>query len=256
MLIAIDIGNSLIKLGFFVNRSLHVQEIASHPLLASRRYAALIRDFMREKNIDKMPKGIILSSVVKSRSEALTRALKGLFLVEPLIVDHTKKTGIRLDIPKPEELGTDRLANIVAAHALYKCPVAVIDFGTATTISIAGNAANFMGGSILPGLRLMNKALAKGTSRLSEVTLSATAPALGIDTASGIRSGLLIGTAGAVERIISRIEAETGLTLKTVLTGGYGGIVSRYMKRRHRLIPYLTLQGLRIMYARGARCMN
>jgi type III pantothenate kinase len=211
---------------------------------------------MREKNIDKMPKGIIISSVVKGRSEALTKALKGLFPVQPVTVDHTQKTGIRLDIPKPDELGTDRLANIVAAHALCKCPVAVIDFGTATTISVAGNAANFMGGSILPGIRMMNKALAKGTSRLSEVTIGASVPALGIDTASGIRSGLLIGTAGAVEKIVRQIEAETGLRLKTVLTGGYGGLVSRFMKRRHRLIPYLTLQGLRIMYIRDLRCMN
>jgi type III pantothenate kinase len=252
MLIALDIGNSSIKLGFFIKRGLLVRAIATHPLLSSSRYSALIRHFLREKNIDKTPEGIIISSVVPGHTEALRKTLKRLFSVEPLILDHTSKTGISLNILKPEELGSDRIANAVAAEELYKCPVAVIDCGTATTISVVGKDANYIGGAILPGIRLMNESLAKGTAILSEVQISPSRAALGIDTSSSIRSGLLYGTAGAVERILSEIERETGLGLQIAMTGGYSGLISQYIKRKHKVIPLLTLKGLRIIYTRNS----
>jgi type III pantothenate kinase len=251
MLIALDIGNSSIKIGFFARRTIFIEEIATQPLLPSSRYAALIRHFMREKNMDKIPEGIIISSVVKGYTEALRKALKSLFSVTPLIVDYATKTGIRLDIPNPEGLGADRIANIVAADALYGCPVAVIDFGTATTISVVGRASNYIGGAILPGIRLMNESLAKGTSRLSKVRIGQSGAALGTDTSSCIRSGLLFGTAGATERIIGEIERETGLKLQIAITGGYSSLISKYIKRRHRVIPLLTLKGLKIIYKRN-----
>jgi type III pantothenate kinase len=206
---------------------------------------------MQEKNIDKTPEGIIISSVVQGHTEAFGKTLKRLFSVKPFIVDYTRKTGVRLDIPNPEGLGADRIANIVAADALYRCPVAVIDFGTATTISVVGRDSNYIGGAILPGISLMNESLAKGTSRLSEVQIGPSTKALGTDTSSGIRSGLLFGTAGAAERIIGEIERETGLRLKIAITGGHSGIISNYIKRRHRAIPLLTLKGLRIIYTRN-----
>jgi len=232
-----------------------VRAIATHPLLSSSRYSALIRHFLREKNIDKTPEGIIISSVVPGHTEALRKTLKRLFSVEPLILDHTSKTGISLNILKPEELGSDRIANAVAAEELYKCPVAVIDCGTATTISVVGKDANYIGGAILPGIRLMNESLAKGTARLSEVQISPSRAALGIDTSASIRSGLLYGTAGAVERILSEVEGETGLGLQIAMTGGYSGLISKYIKRKHKVVPHLTLEGLRIIYARH-RCMS
>ena len=251
MLIALDIGNSSIKLGFFIKKALFMRAFATHPLLSLSRYSALIQHFLREKNIDKTPEGIIISSVVPGHTEALRKTLKRLFSVEPLIVDHTTKTGIRLDIPKPEELGPDRIANAVAAEELYKCPVAVIDCGTATAISAIGQDANYIGGAILPGICLMNESLAKGTARLSEIQIGPSCAALGVDTSACIRSGLLYGTAGAVERILSEIERETGLRLKIAMTGGHSGRISQCMTRKHKVIPHLTLEGLRIIYTRN-----
>lgn len=252
MLIALDIGNSFIKIGFFVKRTLFIREIATHPILPYSRYIALIHDFMREKNMDKTPEGVIISSVVQGHTKALTKTVEKLFFIKPFIVDYSSKTGIKLEIPYPEGLGTDRIANIVAAEALCKSPVAVIDFGTATTISVVGRRSNYIGGAILPGIRLMNEALAKGTSRLSEVQIGLPSAALGTDTYSCIRSGLLYGTAGAAERIIGEIERETGLRLKIAITGGYSGLISNFIKRRHTVIPLLTLKGLKIIYTRNA----
>lgn len=252
MLIAIDIGNSSINIGFFTVSGLLVQKIDTHPLLSSAKYSALVNGFIKEKNMDKMPEGIIISSVVPVHAEVLRKTLKGLFSVEPLIVSYKMKTGLRLNIPNPEKLGTDRIANSVAAYELCRCPVATVDFGTATTISVVGKNATYIGGAILPGIRLMNEALAKGTSKLYDVSISIPGSALGTDTVTCIQSGLLYGTAGAVERLLSEIEKEVGFRLKVIVTGGYGTLISKFLKRKHDVLPYLTLEGLKILYERNS----
>ncbi len=251
MLIAIDIGNSSIHIGFFTAPGLIVQEIDTHPLLSPSRYLALFNRFIKEKNIDKTPGGIIISSVVPSHTGVLRKALKRFSGVEPLIVSCKIKTGLTFNILNPEELGSDRIASAVAAYEWYKCPVAVLDFGTATTISVVREDANYIGGAIMPGIHLMNESLAKGTSKLSKVPINIPQSALGVDTVTCIQSGLLYGTAGAVERLLSEIEEESNVGLKVAVTGGYGKLISRFLKRKHEVLPYLTLEGLKILYKRN-----
>ena len=168
-----------------------------------------------------------------------------------LTVSHEMNSGLKFKVDAPERVGTDRIANAVAASDLYGTPVAIVDFGTATTISVVGREGDFVGGSILPGLRLMNSALDAGTSQLQEVVLEAPPRALGVDTAGCIRSGLFYGTAGACERILAEIEEETGVDLKLVLTGGYAPVVGGFLKRTHEINLNLTLEGLRILYGKN-----
>jgi len=248
MFIAIDIGNSSINIGFFIEGHLFVQSITTHPLLSPSDYLDRINGFIKEKNIDKTPEGIIISSVVPGHTIVLKESVRGFPSKEPLIVDYRMKTGLKFDIPRPEELGADRIADSVAAYDLYKSAVAVADFGTATTISVVGKNAAFAGGTIMPGLGLMNKALAKGTAQLPDIPVTAPGSALGIDTDGNIRSGIVYGTAGAVERLLDEIEKEIGCGLKVAVTGGYGSLISRFLKREHLLRPHLTLEGLRILY--------
>ncbi len=251
MLIAVDIGNSSINIGYFTNSGLFVQTIDTYPFMSTSGYSALLNGFEKEKNIDKTPEGIIISSVVPDHTGILREAISELTSVEPLIVSCKIKTGLKFNILNPEELGSDRIANAVAAYELYKCPVASVDFGTATSISIVGKDADYIGGAIMPGIGLMNESLAKGTSKLSVVPLSSPGSALGTDTIRCIQSGLFYGSAGAVERILLEIEKEIGLRLKVVLTGGYGGIISKFLKRKHDLRPHLTLEGLKAIYMRN-----
>jgi len=248
MLIAIDIGNSSITIGYFTDAVLFVQKIHTHPVLSYHKYSALINKFIKETNMEKTPGGIIISSVVPGHTKVLLKALQRLADAEPLIVSHSIKSGLGFTIPEPDQLGSDRIANAVAAYALYRRPVAVIDFGTATTISVVGKKAAFIGGAIMPGLNLMNQSLAKGTSRLREIPIQPPASALGQDTEGCIRSGLFYGSAGAVERILQDIENAAGFRLKVVVTGGYGGHISHFLQRRHKIVPHLTLEGLRLLY--------
>src|SRR4030042_2299542 len=130
MLIAIDIGNSLINIGFFLDSGLIVQKIDTLPSLSADGYLALLNRFIKEKNIYKIPEGIIISSVVPDYTGILKKTLAGLVSIEPLIVSCKINTGLRFNIPHPEKLGSDRIANAVAAYELYNCPVAAVDFGT------------------------------------------------------------------------------------------------------------------------------
>lgn len=251
MIVAIDIGNSSINIGFFDKLHLLVKRIDTNLQLPRSEHSEQIHRFMREKNIDKLPDGSIISSVVPEQTGVWKEIIRGFTPVEPLIVNYKMKTGLRFDIPNPENLGSDRIANAVAAYNTYKCPVAVVDIGTATTMSVIGNEGNFVGGAIMPGIRLMNESLAQETSSLHEVPLNIPESALGIDTIRCIQTGLFYGTAGAIEKIINEIEREIGLKLKVVVTGGYGRIIHKYIKRRHSLRPYLTLEGLNILYVRN-----
>jgi len=251
MLIALDIGNSSINIGFFTESGLFVQKIDTHPLLAPLKYSSLLNRFIKEKDIDKRPEGIIISSVVPGHTGALRKALKNLISAEPLIMGPDVATGMKFRIPNPEELGPDRIANAVAAYEFYKRPAAAVDFGTATTISVVGEDAEYIGGVIMPGILLMNTALASGTSKLSKVPVKLPDAALGTDTTKCIQAGLFYGTAGAVERLLIEIEKESGLRLEVVVTGGYSRLLSKFLKKKHDVRPHLTLEGLKMIYARN-----
>lgn len=253
MLITIDIGNSTINIGYFIDSGRLTQKIATHPLRSADEYCRYISDFLEKNHIAKNIFSCIISSVVTTHTGLLRDAVEKLSEPENniIILNHHMDTGLTMAIKAPEEIGTDRLANAAGAYALYREPVAVIDFGTATTITVVGRNATLIGGSILPGINMMNDALAQRTSKLTHVALDEPAPALGTDTAGCIRSGLKIGTAGAVERILDEIEKETGYTFRIVITGGNAPLMDTFLKRSHDLNLFLTLEGLKEIYAKN-----
>jgi len=252
MLITIDVGNSTINIGYFLEQGLLVQKISTHPLRSDEEYSRLILDFFEQNHIEKTFFSCIISSVVTSHTMVLRDAvekLPGRKENGVLVLSHHMDTGLNLKIKTPEELGTDRLANAAGAYALYSGPVAVIDFGTATSITIISINGDLIGGAIMPGIGLMSDVLARRTSKLTRVTLEQSGPALGTDTAGCIRSGLLIGTAGAVERILDEIEKETGYQFRVVITGGYAQLMDPFVKRSHDMNLFLTHEGLKQIYA-------
>ena len=254
MLIAIDIGNSSINIGYFTSRGLLVQRIDTHPLKDSEEYLFAICNFLQQNRVEKNSAGGIISSVVPSHTSVFFEVLGRLPCAQKealLVVSHEMHLGLKFKVNVPESVGTDRIVNAVAAREFFGTPVAIVDFGTATTISVVGREGDFVGGSILPGLRLMNSALETGTSQLKGVLLEAPTRVIGVDTAGCIRSGLFYGTAGACERILDEIEKETGFGLKVVLTGGYAPVVAGFLKRIHEINLNLTLEGLRILYGKN-----
>ncbi len=258
MLLVIDIGNSSITTGIFAgDHLLDRLEIPTRPQGDPGLYRRELEKLLSGKNVEK-PLGVIISSVVPELTDALARSVKEISLGEPLTVDCSLDTGLTFDVERPEEIGADRIVNAVAAVEAFGSPVAVVDFGTATTIS-AVRDSRFLGGAILPGLRLMGEALHRGTSKLPAVELApewiagpSGIRALGKNTIQCIISGIIYGTAWAVEGIIGAIEKEEGCILRVVVTGGYSEIMARFMKRECSIEPDLTLKGLRMLYERNS----
>lgn len=254
MLITIDVGNSSINIGYFIDSGLLVQKMPTHPLRNVDEYRKIMRDFLEQNHLEKTILNCIISSVVTSHTAVLIEAAEKLSENKDndvIILSHQMDTGLNLRIKAPEELGTDRLADAAGAYAVYQEPVAVIAFGSATTITAVGKNADFIGGSIMPGIGLMNDVLAQRTSKLTKVSLEHPVPALGTDTAECIRSGLLIGTAGAVERVLEEIEKEAGYTFRVVITGGYANLMDTLIKRPHDVNVFLTHEGLREIYGKN-----
>jgi type III pantothenate kinase len=190
----------------------------------------------------------VICSVVPEVTEMYTGAIKKTFGIEPLNVSHEMKTGLRFRIKSPEELGPDRIANAVAARHLYKGPMIIVDFGTATTFCVVTEKGEYRGGAIMPGLALSANSLEAATAKLPKVDLSRTVRVLGRDTKENILAGVVFGHAGAVERIIFGITKEIGGKPAVVATGGLVDMVAPHLKLIDYLNPLLTLEGLRLIY--------
>ncbi len=259
ILLAVDIGNSTIGFGIFLNpiknTKLFIKKIPTHPILSAEAYKKIIAEFIKDYGKRQRAKGkgqektdAIISSVVPSLNPPIIEAIKNICGRKPVIVSHKTDCGISFDVKRPEKIGADRIANAVAGFHYFKRPAAVIDFGTATTITVIGRQENLLGGTIMPGIDMMQMALYSGTAKLPPVQLKMPKTVLGKDTASAITSGIIHGTAGAAESLIKGMEKELGFRLKLVLTGGHANLMSHLIKRDHRLAPNLTFEGLRLIY--------
>lgn len=250
MILAVDIGNSSIKSGVFNGRELAgIVSMPTHPAKSVSFYKEKLRGILSKNDLIPHFDWVILSSVVPELTGKISASTEGLTGAKPLILGVHMKTGLRFGIRKPEELGSDRIAGAVAAMEVVGPTVVVVDFGTATTLSAIKNG-RYIGGAILPGLGTIGQALHEKASKLplAEVPMRPSgvrmSPA-GKDTKACIISGIIYGTAGAVERLIGEMESGEGCRFKVVTTGGYSGVMAPYLRRKHRNEPYLILKGLR-----------
>jgi type III pantothenate kinase len=248
MLLLIDIGNTSTTIGFYSNASIKnvLRLKTSIDVRNKEEYSYILNGFVLMHKI-RTPEGAVISSVVPEVTPPIRNAVKKTFGIESLIVSCKIKTGLKFDIKNVERLGADRIADAVAAYRLYKGPFLVIDFGTATTFSYIDAKGQFRGGAIMPGILLSADTLADKTARLPRVELKEPDKALGKDTAENILSGIILGHAGAVEKIIKEIKREVGKDFKVIITGGYADLMIPHIRIDH-MNPLLTLEGLRIIY--------
>lgn len=248
---ALDIGNSSVNIGIYTNKFERVIRLNTYPILKLESYRDVFKKIMDDNLLIGDKTGLIISSVVPEVSNLIILALKELIDEEPLIVSYMIKTGLLYMITEPSRLGSDRIANAVAANEIYKGPAIIVDFGTATSISIIDGRNNFIGGSIFPGLRMMSKSLAEGAALLKEVELVPPPSSIGSNTTGCIKAGIFFGLAGATARIIDEVKRETGYTFKIIVTGGFSELIKGYLEYDYILHPHLTLDGLKILYRKN-----
>lgn len=249
MLLLIDIGNTATTIGLYdgteISNTLSLKTTPER--WNTGEYPGVLNDFIRAHGTSK-PKGAVICSVVPAVTHLITDSIKKNYGIEPVNVDHKIKTGLEFRIKNIEGLGADRVSNAAAARKLYKGNLVVVDFGTATTLCVITEKGEYKGGAIMPGLGMSAACLAEKTAQLPQVELKPPVSIPGDDTESNILAGIILGHAGAVERIINEIKKETGAELSVVVTGGLAGLVTPYIKMIDYVNPLLTLEGLRIIY--------
>ena len=199
--------------------------------------------------------GCIIASVVEELTKKFKQAVDNTFKLNSIVLSTEINTGVKINLDNPKEAGADRIANAAGAYVLYKHPVIVIDFGTATTFDIVNAKGEFIGGVISLGIMSQMKALNKFTSKLPQTDITISNSAIGHNTNDAILSGVIRGTACMIDGLVEQCEKELALhdnAKKCILvaTGGYSGLIANYLKRPFDFInPNLTLEGLRYLYS-------
>ena len=253
MVLACDIGNTTITWGLFDGQTLTAHwRISSRPQKTQNEYRVVIVDLLHAAGIalDQIT-GSIVCSVVPALTADLHPLLESLSHHRPLLVNHTLDFGLRLDhYPRPDEIGPDRLVNAAAAYARYRTSVIVVDCGTATTFDVVGHAGEFLGGAIAPGLGIAAEALILRTAKLPTVELRRPKSAIGQDTVTSMQAGLLIGYAGLIDGLVTRMQQELPHPAMVIATGGLTPIVAPECRTIEEVCPHLTLEGLELLYRR------
>ena len=251
MLLALDIGNSNIKVALFDGNDLkNYWRVSTNRSYSSDEYGLILDGMFRHAGRDtKEVEGIIMSSVVPTINFTIDHMCREYFKQEPMVVGPGIKTGINILYESPRDLGSDRICNAVAAHHHYGPSCMFIDFGSATSFGVVDRRGSFLGGCICPGMKLASEALVSGTSKLPNFELIMPDQVIAKSTVSNLQSGLLYGYVGQVNYLVERMKEELAdPEVRVVATGGLALVIAGRTKNIDRLDGLLTLKGLKIIY--------
>ena len=249
VLLAVDVGNTQTALGLYAG-----ERLAEHWRLATERtrtgdeLGVLLTGLL---DLDGVA-GICLASTVPALVREWELLAERWAAAPLLVVGPGVKTGIPIRYDDPREVGPDRIVNSVAARARYGAPVIVVDFGTSTNFDVVSPAGEYVGGVLAPGIETSMDALFARAARLVKVDYAAPATVIGKTTVHGLQSGLVYGFAGQVDGIVARIREELGAEAPAVATGGLADLVAPHSAAIERVDPYLTLEGLRLVWELNA----
>ena len=248
-----DIGNTNIKAAVFEgSRLVKRWRCATDPVMTSDQYGIIMADLFRYHNLNMQAvEGIMISSVVPTINYTIEHMCRDYFHLEPRLLVPGMKTGLNIRYENPRELGSDRIANAVAAYEEYGAPTIFIDFGTATTFGVVGEGGVFLGGCICPGVKLASEALVTGTAKLPRFELTKPEHVIGRTTLTNLQSGMYYGYVGLVKNIVRKIKQELGQEATVVATGGMAVMIAEESKVIDKLDGLLTLKGLRLIYERN-----
>lgn len=255
MILAIDMGNTNIVIGCIDDtKTYFVERLSTDKSKTALEYAVSFKTVLELYGIkNEELDGAIISSVVPPLTNVLSEAVNKIIGKRPLIVGPGLKTGLNIHMDNPKQVGSDLIVDAVAGIAEYGAPLIIIDMGTATTISMIDSAKNYVGGVIMPGLRLSMDALASGAAQLYKVSLEKPSTVIGKNTSDCMKSGLVMGNAACIDGMLDRFMEEMGLEATVVATGGIANIVIPLCKHNIIIDDTLLLKGLKIIYDKNRK---
>ncbi|MBW3659508.1 MAG: type III pantothenate kinase [Actinobacteria bacterium] len=254
MLLAVDVGNSNTVLGIFQGDELvHHWRTATDSERTPDDVALTFQGLLAFAGLDfgHNVHGVVISSVVPTVTDTMREMVGRYFPFPPLVMGPGVKTGIPLRYENPRDVGSDRIANAVAAFELFGGPTVVVDFGTATSFDVVSAEGEFVGGAIAPGVHTAMDALVHRAARLPNVEIAAPPHAIGRSTTAALQSGIVYGFAGLVDGVVARLRDEVGADATVVATGGLAPAVREACSSLDREDEWLTLKGLRLIWERN-----
>ncbi|MCH2185759.1 type III pantothenate kinase [Myxococcota bacterium] len=256
-LLVVDIGNSNVSLGIFDYEG-DAGHLANHWRISTHREQtsdelgiSLTALFEQENRKRHEITDVIISSVVPPTLPIWERVSSKLFGQAPQIVGPGMRTGMPVRYENPHEVGADRIVNAVAAFDMYGGPIIAVDFGTATTFDCVSAKGEYIGGVICPGVHISMEALFDRASKLHRVEIARPRSVIGKTTTSALQSGLLFGYAGMVDSMVERIRLELGEGSRVIATGGLARRIADESRVIGDVVPFLTLEGLRILFEKN-----
>jgi type III pantothenate kinase len=249
MLLAIDAGNTNTVFALSDGQEiLHVWRCRTDAARTADEYVSWLFPLFVRAGLDFSIVGdVIVGSVVPDANFNIRKLCADIFGCEPLVVG-AEQTGLKINLPRPEEAGADRLVNACAVIRDYGCPAIVVDLGTATTFDVINAQGEYCGGAIAPGINLSMTALHQAAARLPRVSIARPPSIVGTTTVNAMQSGIFWGYVGLIEGMLNRIIAETGEKPRIVATGGLAGLLSDAVPLIETVDKDLTLRGLLYIY--------
>ena len=255
MILTLDIGNTNIKTALFEGMEMvQYWRVSTDRNMSSDEYGILLMNLFAHRHISpEQVDGIMISSVVPQINFTIEHMCRTYFKQEPRIIGPGIKTGINIKYENPRELGSDRIANAVAAYELYGGPCITIDFGTATSFGVISERGEFLGGAICPGLKLAAEALVEKAAKLPRFELVKPEHVIGRNTISNLQSGIVYGYIGQINYLIDRMKKELGApNAKVIATGGLAVLVAGESNVIDVMDGLLTLKGLCLIHQKNA----
>lgn len=255
MILTIDMGNSNIVIGGIDDQKTYfVERVTTNSGKTDLEYAVNIKSILEIHNVEIASiEGAILSSVVPPLNNTILSAVEKICGFRPMLVGSGMKTGLNIIMDNPKTVGSDMIVDAVAALRDYPCPIIIIDMGTATTMSVIDASGNYIGGVILPGMKVSLDSLSGKAAQLPYISLETPGKVIGKNTIECMRSGIMYGSASMLDGLIDRMEEEVGGSASIVATGGLSKFVTPLCRHKIDFEDDLLLKGLLILYEKNKK---
>lgn len=253
MILAIDMGNTNTVIGGIdETKTYFIERVTTDQNRTDTEYAISFKNILEMHGIDiSCIEGSILSSVVPPLNTTVLNAVEKITGKRPLLVGSGMKTGMNILMDNPKTVGSDQIVDAVAASHEYPLPLVVIDMGTATTLCTVDKKGNYIGGVILPGLKVSLNSLSSKTAQLPYISLEVPDQVIGKNTIDCMRAGIIYGNVDMIDGILNRMEKELGEAPSVIATGGLSRFIAPLCRHKIHVDDALLLKGLLILYQKN-----